>query len=902
MLITKSDKPEVMRVILKDGQTFKVRPITPDDRGKLKDLFYRLSPQTRYFRFGYAKDHISDQELSHFTEVDPPAMYAYAGLTGEGEDEKIRAIGRWFLTAEKRTAEIAFVVEDNVQARGIGTALLEILAETAFTYRINKFIAQVLRENTRMLRVFEESGFIMTKRVQEGDYELTFDLDQQEEFSKRQAFREHIARSAGMRRMLYPKSIAVIGASRDPESVGGKVFRNLLYNNFGGTIFPVNPRAAAINGVMCYPSVTGIPGDVDLAVIVVPAKRVLDVVEECGKKGAWGVVIISAGFGESGPEGKERQRLLREKVLSFGMRCVGPNCLGILNTDPEVNLNATFAPMTPPRGTLSIGSHSGALGLALLDYAKSNNLGIAHFVSLGNRIDISSNDLLEFWEDDANTRVILLYLESFGNVRKFSRIARRVSRKKPIIAVKSGRSDVGGRAASSHTGALVVSDVAVDALFRQAGVIRVNTIEEMFNVAKLLAHQPLPQGPRVAILTNAGGPGVLAADAAVGWGLSVPTLSEETRRKLSAILPEEAALANPVDMIASAPGEQFEKSLRVLLEDPDVDAVIVINIPIRQPEEIAAGIKKAMVEYKGEKPVLACFMMSKASGVDLRYESDALVPVYMFPEDAVQALALAWPYSLHRHCEEGQIVVFPDIDEERARKYLYTSGALQKEGGWLAPDVAIGLLKEYGIPTVDTKAAFGPEEAAEAAREIGFPVAMKLRSTSITHKTDVGGVVLNLKNEEEVKRAFLGMEARLKSSGHSSGMEGVILQPMLKGGQEVIIGMSQYPVFGTLLMVGIGGVQVELIKDVAFSLHPLTDRDPDYMLGQLKGLPLLKGWRGSNPKDIASLKEVLLRFSTLIDDFTEIAEMEINPLMVFDSGKGSAVVDARILFKTQTNK
>lgn len=476
-----------------------------------------------------------------------------------------------------------------------------------------------------MLRVFEESGFIMTKTLHEDAYELTFDLEQQEEFSKRQALREHISRSAGMRRMLYPKIIAVIGASRDLESVGGKVFRNILYNNFAGTIFPVNPRAAAINGVMCYPSITVIPGDVDLAVIVVPAKAVLDVVEECGKKGVWGVVIISAGFAESGPEGKEIQRLLREKILSYGMRCIGPNCLGILNTDPKVNLNATFAPITPPRGNLSISSHSGALGLALLGYAKSNNLGIAHFASIGNRIDVSSNDLLEFWEDDANTRVILLYLESFGNARKFSRIARRISRKKPIIAVKSGRSDVGGRAASSHTGALAASDVAVDALFRQAGVIRVNTIEEMFNVAKLLAHQPLLQGPRVAILTNAGGPGVLAADAAVGWGLSIPTLSGETQAKLSAILPKEAALANPVDMIASAPGEQFEKSLRVLLDDPDVDAVIVINIPIRQPEEIAAGIKEAMVEYKGEKPVLACFMMPEALGVNLRYGSgDAL--------------------------------------------------------------------------------------------------------------------------------------------------------------------------------------------------------------------------------------------------------------------------------------
>ncbi len=902
MLITKSDKPEVTRVILKGGQTFKVRPIKPDDKGKLRTLFYRLSPQTRYLRFGYAKDHISDKELAYFTEMEPPDSYAYVGLTGEGEEEKIRAVGRWFLTSQERTAEIAFVVDDIVQARGIGTALLEKLAETALSYRINKFVASVLHENTRMLRVFEESGFAITKKIHEDTYELTFDLEQQEEFSKRQALREHIARSAGMRRMLYPKSIAVIGASRDPESVGGKVFRNLLYGNFGGTIFPVNPKAAAIHGVMCYPSVMDIPGDVDLAVIVVPATEVLKLVEECGKKSVWGVVIISAGFGESGPEGKERQRLLREKILSFGMRCIGPNCLGILNTDPEVNLNATFAPIAPPRGNLSISSHSGALGLALLDYVKSNNLGIAHFASLGNRVDISSNDLLEFWEDDGNTKVILLYLESFGNPRKFSRIARRVSRKKPIIAVKSGRSDVGGRAASSHTGALAASDVAVEALFRQAGVIRVNTIEEMFNISKLLAHQPLPQGPKVAILTNAGGPGVLAADAAIGWGLDVPPLSEETQGKLSTILPREAVLTNPVDMIASASGEQFEKSLRILLEDRDVDSVIIINIPIRKPEEIAAGIKKALNEYKGEKPVLSCFMMSEASGVDLRYDGDAFIPVYMFPEDAVEALALAWPYCLRRHREEGQIVIFPDIDEERARKYLVASGALQGQGGWLAPDVAIGLLREYGIPTPETRTAFGPEEAAKAAREIGFPVAMKLRSTSITHKTDVGGVVLDLKDEEEVKRAFLELETRLKSSGHGSEMQGIILQPMLKGGQEIIIGMSQDSVFGPLLMVGLGGLQVELIKDVAFSLHPLTDRDPDYMLEQLKGLPLLNGWRGNEPKDIASLKEVLLRFSALIDDFTEIAEIEINPLMVFDRGKGSAVADARILVRTQKDK
>lgn len=898
MAVQAAEKPEVLRIILKDGHTFKVRPITPDDRDKLRDLFYRLSPQTRYLRFGHVKEHISDTELDYFTRVHAPESYAYLGLTGEGGEEQIRAVGRWFLSDDRGTAEIAFVVEDNIQARGIGTALLEKLAETALTFRIKKLIAHVLPENTRMLRVFDESGFMMSKRLHDGFFEIAFDLERQEEFSKRQALREHLARSLGMRRMMYPKTIAVVGASRDPESVGGKVFRNLLYNNFSGAVFPVNPKASSVNGVLCYPFVSDIPGDVDLAVIVVPANRVLDVVDACGKRGVWSVVIISAGFSESGPEGKERQRLLREKVLSYGMRCVGPNCLGIMNTDPSVNLNATFANTWPPRGNLSIGSHSGALGLSLLDYVKSNNLGIAHFASIGNRMDVSSNDLLEFWEDDENTSVILLYLETFGNTRRFSRIARRISRKKPVVAVKAGRSDVGGRAAGSHTGALAASDTAVDALFKQAGVIRVNTIEEMFNVSKLLAAQPLLQGPNIGILTNAGGPGVLAADAAVGWGLSVPALSADTQKKLAAFLPREAALTNPVDIIASAGGEQFEQSLRVMLDDPALDAVLVINIPLRSPEEIAAAIRRVMAGYKGKKPVLACFMMSGAAAVDLRYGDGSLLPVYMFPEDAVQSLALAWPYARYRKRSEGRFRQFPDIDEEAARRYLRSRGALATQGGWLAPDSAMGLLRKYGIPAAETRAAFTRDEAALAAREIGFPVAMKLRSTSLTHKTEVGGIALNLENEAGVMHAFSTMRERLISAGRGEAMEGVILQPMVRGGQEVIIGMSQDPVFGPLLMVGIGGVQVELIKDVAFSLHPLTDKDPEYMLGQLRGLPLLTGWRGSSPKDVDSLKEVLLRFSALVRDFAEIAEMEINPLVVFDAGQGCSVVDARILLKT----
>jgi len=889
-----------IRVILRDGQSLKVRPIEPRDRGKLRDFFYRLSPQTRYFRFGYTKSYLSDDELTYYTEMTPPDTFAYVALMGEGDEERIVAVGRWFLGQDTKTAEIAFVVEDNIQVKGIGTALLEQLADAALAFKIKKFIAIVLPENTRMLEVFEESGFKIQKRIDEGAYQIIFDLEDQEEYAKRQAYREHIARSAGVRKILFPRSVAVVGASREIGSVGWKVFHNLLYGDFTGTIFPVNPRATSVGGVLCYPSVSEVPGDVDLAVIVVPAPRVLEVIDQCGKKGVRGLVIISAGFGETGPEGKERQEVLRGKILSYGMRCVGPNCLGIINTDPEVNLNATFAAVAAPRGTLSISTHSGALGLALLDYVKSNSLGIAHFASIGNRIDISSNDLLEFWKDDENTRVILLYLESFGNPGKFSRIARSVSRKKPIVAMKSGRSEAGGRAASSHTGALAASDVAVDALFRQAGVIRVNTIEEMFNVAKGLAHQPLPKGSRVAILTNAGGPGILAADAAVGWGLSVPTLSDDTRKKLAEFLPKEASLSNPVDIIASATGEHFGKSLGILMGEQDIDAIIIINVPIRPPEEIAEGIRKAVSLHQCDKTVLACFMMSEAKGIDLSYDSDKRIPVYLFPEDAVQALSHAYPYAQYQSSDEGHIVAFPDIDEERARKLLQTEGLLEGEGGWLTPDSAMRLLKEYGIPVAYTRAAFSADEAASVARAAGFPVAMKLRSRTITHKTDVGGIFLGLEGEDEVKNAYHELMTRLAERGRISEMEGVVVQPMMEGGQEVIIGMSHYPVFGPLVMVGLGGIHVELLKDVAFSLHPLTDKDPDYMFRQLKGLPLLEGWRGSTPKDTEALKEVLLRFSALIDDFPEIAEMEINPLIVFDRGNGCMAVDARILFTPST--
>jgi acetyl coenzyme A synthetase (ADP forming)-like protein len=749
------------------------------------------------------------------------------------------------------------------------------------------------------MEVFENSGFRMTKRFADGIYCVNLDLMEKTDFLKQLSLREHVARSAGVRRVIYPKNVAVIGTSRNPHRIGGALFHNILSGNFKGTLFPVNPNAPSIGGVLAYPSVLGIPMDVDLAVIIVPADRVLDVVDQCGEKGVKGLVIISAGFGEGGEEGKRRERKLREKVIAYGMRAVGPNSLGILNADPDICLNATFSPYSPPTGSISIGTQSGALGLALLDHVKNYNLGIAHFVSIGNQMDISSNDLLEFWEDDENTDVVLLYLESFGDPGRFSRIARRLTKKKPIVAVKSGRSAVGARAASSHTGALAAFDVAVDAMFKQAGVIRVDTLQEMFNVAEALAYQHLPAGPRVGILTNAGGPGILVADASTAVGLNIPQLSTGMQEKLRTFLPEEASLANPVDMIASATPDHYRQALSYLLDCPEIDAVILIYIPVlvTRPEEISAAVRDVLTHYEGHKPVLASFMMSEKKSIDLSTGPGRHIPNYTFPEDAVQALSRAYQYSRYLQQDEGSFPRFPDIDPSKIRKEVLPTVLSDDIGVWLYPETAASLLREYGIPSVKTATAFSAEEAARMAGKTGFPLVMKIRSSSIVHKTDVGGVVLDVTSEKEVVDSFNEMKVRLKDSGSEEEMEGVILQPMARKGLEVIIGMSHDPLFGPLIMVGLGGVLVELFKDVAFSLHPLTDMDCRRMVKQLKSFPLLEGWRGSPPRDIEAIINVLLRFSALVEDFPEIDQMEINPLIVYEKGEGCMAVDTRIFMK-----
>ncbi len=695
--------------------------------------------------------------------------------------------------------------------------------------------------------------------------------------------------------ILRPRSVAVVGASTKEGSIGGTIFRNMITNGFNGPVYPVNPKADAVHSVRAYPSVSDIPGPVDLAIIVVPAKFVIPTVEECADKGVRGVVVISAGFREIGEDGVEAEAHLLELVRSRGMRMVGPNCLGVLSTAPDVKLDGTFAPTYPPEGTVAIASQSGALGVAILDYTREFNIGVSDFVSMGNKADVSGNDLVQWWEDDPRTEVILLYLESFGNPRKFTRLARRISRKKPIVAVKSGRSARGSRAASSHTGALAAADVAVDALIAQAGLIRVDTVEELFDMAAFLANQPVPRGKRVAILTNAGGPAILATDAAEAWGLEVVDLHEDTVRKFHEFLPPEASVKNPVDMIASANAESFERGTKLLLDDPHVDALIVLFVPPIITEAVAVGEGVIRGAEGTTKPVVSCFLGRQGVPEASKSLKKAQIPSYSFPESAVRVLARSVRYGRWLDKEEGEERKYTDVDYEDALTVVEAARArLGREEGWLTPTEVEHVLRAYGVKFPEARVAENADDAVAAAREVGYPVVVKLVSDTIAHKSDVGGVRLDLRNDDEVRRAVMDICEALAHRGLGGSVRGFNVQPLVKEGVEVIVGMTQDPKFGPLVAFGLGGVHVELMKDVAFRIHPLTDRDAREMVREVKGFPLLTGFRGSRPSDIEALEDLILRVSAMLGDFPEISEMDLNPVKVLPEGRGCVAVDARI--------
>jgi len=704
---------------------------------------------------------------------------------------------------------------------------------------------------------------------------------------------------ASLEAMLKPRSIAVIGASRRNLTIGNKLFRNLLQHEFTGVVYPVNPNAKVVAAVQTYPSVLDIPGEVDLAIMITPADTVPRLMEECGQKGVRGVIVITAGFAESSPEGKAKQDGIVEIARRYGMRIVGPNCMGIVNTDPEVNMNATFSPTFPPIGGIAMGTQSGALGQIILEYARNLNIGLSTFVSIGNRADVSSNDLLQYWGKDPSTRVILLYLESFGNPKKFVRIARSITPTKPVIVVKSGRTSAGFRAATSHTGALATGEVASEALFAQTGMVRVDTLEELFEVANLLYHQPIPQGNRVAILTNGGGPGIMTADACADRGLELHTLSDESVSRLKSFLPSRASLANPVDMTAEASPEDYSRALEILAHDDGIDIVIVIFIPpiLVRAEEVANAIRELAPEFRRRgKTLVASFMGSRGAGIEYDSKDGGCIPNFTFPEHTAVALAGAWEYSQWLRRPKGVVPKLTGINREKARQVV--ASALEQSSTrppWLEASSVSDLLNAYGIQLAVSKSVKTAEDAARAAEKIGFPVAVKLLSDKITHKTEVGGVVLSCRSSGEVKQAFNQIRESLEGLGRADEMQGVTIQPMISEGIEVIVGLTQDPSFGPLIMFGMGGVYAEFLRDITFRIHPLTDIDVQEMVRSVKAHQLFAGWRGSKPTDVKALEDLLLRVSAMVEDLPQIKEMDLNPVKAQEEGKGYVVVDARIL-------
>jgi acetyl coenzyme A synthetase (ADP forming)-like protein len=689
--------------------------------------------------------------------------------------------------------------------------------------------------------------------------------------------------------ILKPRSIAVVGASRRAESIGHQVLDNLLRSGFQGPVYPVNPNAGVVHSLKAYPTVSAIPDPVDLAVVTLPKELVTAAAEECGRAGAKGLVVISAGFAEVGGEGVARERALVEVVRRHGMRMVGPNCMGVLNSGPAVAMNATFGPKVPPFGPVAILSQSGAIGLSILDLAGELGIGVSQFVSIGNKPDVSGNDLLEYWEHDPEVGVILMYLESFGNPRKFFRLARRIGRRKPIFVVKAGRTAAGALAASSHTAALSGADLATDVLLRQCGVIRAQTVEELFDYAMAFPRLPPLGGDRVAIVSNAGGPAIILADACESSGLRVGALAPETQRAIRERVPDEAAVRNPVDLVASATAPTYRDVLAIVLRDPGIDAVIASFIPPLgiQAKDVADAIVTAAQGRPGV-PLVAVLMGRASVSAGMRRLTEAGIPGYMFPESAARALAAVNRQRLWRERPDGVEHAFP-ADRERVAAILE---AARGEGrAKLTEAEALAVLDAYGVPTAPWRAVRSVEEAMLAAASVGYPVVLKVMNDQVVHKSDVGGVVLDLKTVDEVRAGYARLVRRVRER---TGLEvrEVLVQGMVPGGRETIVGMSRDPRAGPLLMFGLGGIFVEAMRDVAFRVHPVTDLDAREMIREIRGFPILEGMRGETTVDLVGLEEVVQRVSQLVGDHDAIAELDVNPLVALPDRV--AALDARV--------
>jgi acetyl coenzyme A synthetase (ADP forming)-like protein len=862
-------------VILRDGGTLRLRPPRRDDAAALLDFHRGLSNESLHSRF-HGLPNLRPQLVESLLEPDWSSRGALLGTLADDDGERVVAVGNYVRLRDPSVAESAFTVADAEQGRGIGTRLLEQLASRAAAAGVERFVAEVLSENRSMLGVFERAGFELKRHLEGGVVEVEFPIAATERFEVSVEERDHVAVVASLRPFFEPTSVAVVGASPRRGTIGGELFRNVLEGDFAGAAYPVNPKGSPVAGVRGYRAVTEIPDPVDLAVIAVPSAHVLEAAEDALRHGVRALVVISAGFAEVGAEGVQRQERLVALARAHGARLIGPNCLGIAVSGPS--LNATFAARSAPSGNIGFSSQSGALGLALLEAADSRGLGLSAFVSIGNKADVSSNDLLEWWEDDPATDVVLLYVESFGNPRRFGRIARRVARRKPILALKSGTSASGQRAASSHTAALAGSEAGVDALFGQAGVIRAASLEELIDVSTLLSSQPELQGRRVAVLTNAGGLGILAADALDASGLELPAFAEETIGRLRDLLPAEASVANPVDMLGSATAASYATALPVVLADSGVDAALVLFVPAvtATAAEVAEAVDAAARAAAADKPVLAVVMSSE--GVPQALRAGSAAAAFAYPESAARALGRVAQRAEWLRRPLGSVPDPHGIDRTAAAAVV--ERALERsEDAWLDPAETRGLLAAYGLPLVPERVAADAVAAAASARALGFPAVVKSAAAG-AHKTETGGVALNLADEAAVTAAA-------DRIGYP-----VVVQPMLKGGTELLAGLVQDPVFGPLVAFGPGGTFAELIGDANLRLAPLTDIDARELVTDGKAGRLVRGFRNAPAADEEALVDLVHRLSALGEDAPAVAEVDLNPVLAFSDG--CVAVDARI--------
>ena len=847
-------------VLLKDGRVAQLRPIREADADRFIEFYSRVSDESKYFRFFAPYPTLSDRDVKRFTTVDHDRRVAFVVTL----HASIIGVGRYDAVSDDE-AEVAFLVEDAQQGRGVGQLLLEHLAQAGRERGIRQFVADVLPTNARMQQIFREMGYRIEGMIEDGVQRLIFEIESTDTAISVMRAREQRAEAASIERIFRARSIAVIGASRRQDSIGQAMVRNLVLGDFGGSVYAVNSQAEAVSGLPAYKTVQDIPGEVDLAIVAVPADSVNDVVLDCAAKGVHGLVVISAGFAEEGPEGRQRQRALLGLSRSYGLRLIGPNCLGIINTAPELQLNASLSPSMPPQGRVGFFCQSGALGTAILESVSRRGLGLSTFVSAGNRADVSGNDLLQYWQEDDATEVILLYLESIGNPRKFSRIARRVSATKPIVAVKSGRSTQG--IPVGHTVARTSApQSAVDAMFRQAGVIQVDTLDEMFDVAQLLAHQPLPRGNRVAIVGNSDAVALIVADAAAAAGLQV---------------------IEPVSLGADANADDFEVAIEAAIASPDTDALVAIYIPpLNTSGEDVANVLAAIGE-QSDKPIVSTFLGSEGVPVLLRVP-DLLggsagrgsVPSYSAPEAAVRALARVVTYSEWAARDHGEFHLALDHRTGDARALVRDVLKQAPRGAILSTEQVHALLACYGIDIWTWINVHSRDEAIAAGERLGWDVVLKAGSEHLRSRPDIAHIWRGIADADEMGRAWdqltgwTGMRKDTKFFVQRAAPEGV----------HVSFSVTEDPLFGPLVSFGLAGAPSELLDDRSYGIPPLTDLDAEAMIRNLRSAPLLYGYRGSEPVDVDALQDIIVRLAAMKDDLPEIAELDLEPVSVHASG------------------